>query len=79
MPEKQWYADSLFNAWTQAENIEKEKDIRQKEQSAFKTQEDSDSINNEQKAVNRPPELQELIFPGFEGLGIPNILTLKPK
>ena len=35
--------------------------------------------NDQQKALNRPIELQNLIFPGFEGLAVPNIMTLKPK
>ena len=37
------------------------------------------SNNIENKALNRPSELQDLIFPGFEGLAVPNIMTLKPK
>ena len=44
--------------------------------SQYKSKSSSNLIKD--KAINRPKELQDLIFPGFDGLAIPNILTLKP-
>jgi len=31
------------------------------------------------KALRRSEKLKKLVFPGFEGMAIPNILTLKPE
>ena len=31
-----------------------------------------------QKEINRPKELQDLVFPGFDQIAVTNILTVKP-
>jgi len=68
MPEKRWYAESLLNAWRQAEKLEK---------TQLKSVEDTKM--SKEKPMNRPKALQDLIFSGFDQIAIPNIYTFKPK